>query len=214
MRSEAPLGGEASTSGPGGRISLLDLVAAINAILGTRLEPEFQPARAGDVRDSQASLDRIRAALGYGRRSVSRRGCGGPSLPPRRHRPPRRPDDSMASPKVWAAAWTLALLAGCLAPGRVTRRWEPDRPRAGSLLDKAAHFAMFAGFGALWMRAGSGDRAAARVAALGAVLAVATEVLQGLPLIRRDPDILDVLADLAGLLIGVAVPPIGRHEPP
>ena len=60
-----PLGGEALNVGTGRRISLLDLVAAINRALGTDLEPEFRPARAGDVRDSQASLDRIRAVLGY-----------------------------------------------------------------------------------------------------------------------------------------------------
>ena len=51
--------------GTGRRISLLDLVAAINQVLGTHLEPQFQPPRPGDVRDSQASLDRIRAVLGY-----------------------------------------------------------------------------------------------------------------------------------------------------
>ena len=33
--------------------------------LGTNLEPEFQTIRAGDVRDSQASLDRIQKVLGY-----------------------------------------------------------------------------------------------------------------------------------------------------
>jgi UDP-glucose 4-epimerase len=46
-------------------VSLLDLVAALNAVLGTRLEPEFLPARAGDVAHSQASLDRVASALGY-----------------------------------------------------------------------------------------------------------------------------------------------------
>jgi UDP-glucose 4-epimerase len=51
--------------GAGGRVSLLQLVEAINAIRGTDLEPEFQPVRAGDVRDSQAGLERIRAVLGY-----------------------------------------------------------------------------------------------------------------------------------------------------
>lgn len=60
-----PIGGEALNVGTGTRISLLDLIAAINAILGTKLEPEFRDPRAGDVRDSQASLDRIRAVLGY-----------------------------------------------------------------------------------------------------------------------------------------------------
>lgn len=65
MRSEKPLGGEALNLGTGSRISLLDLVASINRVLGTNLEPQFEPKREGDVRDSQASLDRIRAAIGY-----------------------------------------------------------------------------------------------------------------------------------------------------
>lgn len=65
MRSERPLGGAVFNVGTGRRIGLLDLVAAINAVLGTNLEPDFQPPRAGDVNDSQASLDRIRDALGY-----------------------------------------------------------------------------------------------------------------------------------------------------
>jgi nucleoside-diphosphate-sugar epimerase len=65
MRSERPLGGDVLNVGTGRRISLIDLVNAINASLGTQLEPEFQPPRAGDVRDSQASLDRIQSVLGY-----------------------------------------------------------------------------------------------------------------------------------------------------
>jgi len=65
MKSEKPLNGDALNVGTGGRVSLLDLVAAINRVLGTKLEPKFEPARAGDVRDSQASLERTTAALGY-----------------------------------------------------------------------------------------------------------------------------------------------------
>jgi UDP-glucose 4-epimerase len=65
LRSERPLEGTVLNVGTGRRISLLDLVAAINEALGTSLEPEFQPERAGDVRDSLASLDRIRVMLGY-----------------------------------------------------------------------------------------------------------------------------------------------------
>jgi UDP-glucose 4-epimerase len=65
MTSEKPLGGEVYNVGTGQRISLLDLVRAINTAIGTNLEPEFQPSREGDVLDSQASLTRIRAALGY-----------------------------------------------------------------------------------------------------------------------------------------------------
>lgn len=65
MRSERPLGGAVLNVGTGRRISLLELIATINDVLGTRLEPEFRPAREGDVRDSQASLERIQAVLGY-----------------------------------------------------------------------------------------------------------------------------------------------------
>jgi UDP-glucose 4-epimerase len=65
LGSPRPLNGEAFNVGTGTRISLLDLIASINKILGTNLEPQFQPSRAGDVRDSQASLDRIKAVLGY-----------------------------------------------------------------------------------------------------------------------------------------------------
>ena len=62
---ERPLGGEAVNVGTGRRISLLDLVGAINRALGTDFAPEFRPGRAGDVRDSLASLDRAREILGY-----------------------------------------------------------------------------------------------------------------------------------------------------
>jgi UDP-glucose 4-epimerase len=41
--------------GTGHSVRLVDLVAALNAIFGTDLEPDFQPARAGDVRDSLAA---------------------------------------------------------------------------------------------------------------------------------------------------------------
>src|SRR5271156_50318 len=60
-----PLKGAVYNVGTGGRTSLLDLVAAINTILGTDLKPEYQGARAGDVHDSQASLNRIRQVLAY-----------------------------------------------------------------------------------------------------------------------------------------------------
>ena len=65
LEAENPLGGEVFNVGTGEQVSLLDLVQAINNILGTTLEPDFRPARAGDVRHSLASLERIEAALGY-----------------------------------------------------------------------------------------------------------------------------------------------------
>ena len=65
MRCERPLGGEALNVGTGRRVTLRELVAAINTILGKSLVPEFGPARAGDVMHSQASLDRIAQVIGY-----------------------------------------------------------------------------------------------------------------------------------------------------
>jgi UDP-glucose 4-epimerase len=65
MRSPEPLRGEVLNVGTGQRISLLDLVASLNRIFGTNLESVFQPPRAGDVRDSLASLERIEKVLGY-----------------------------------------------------------------------------------------------------------------------------------------------------
>lgn len=65
MKREAPLGGRVLNVGAGGRVSLLDLVATLNSILGTDLEPELLPPRAGDVRDSLAGLELVAKELGY-----------------------------------------------------------------------------------------------------------------------------------------------------
>ena len=65
LNSKRPLEGQALNVGTGRRISLLGLIEAINRTLGTDLEPTFQPTRAGDVRDSEASLDRIKQVLDY-----------------------------------------------------------------------------------------------------------------------------------------------------
>ena len=65
MGHSQPLEGAVYNVGTGLRISLLDLVAAINRFHGSDIQPEFRPARAGDVRDSQASLERIGKALNY-----------------------------------------------------------------------------------------------------------------------------------------------------
>ena len=65
---QAPSGrvaGEVFNIGSGRGMSVTDLWSRIGAAAGTTLEPERQPARAGDVRDSLASIDRARSALGY-----------------------------------------------------------------------------------------------------------------------------------------------------
>jgi UDP-glucose 4-epimerase len=49
----------------GARASLLDLITAINATLGTRILARHDTARPGDVRHSQADISRARHQLGY-----------------------------------------------------------------------------------------------------------------------------------------------------
>jgi UDP-glucose 4-epimerase len=51
--------------GSGQAMSLLDLVAALNRILGTALAPMFEPSRTGDVRDSLADISLAQQMLGY-----------------------------------------------------------------------------------------------------------------------------------------------------
>ncbi len=51
--------------GCGGRFDLLALLAAIEVAVGHRIEVEHGPARPGDVRDSQASIDLARERLDY-----------------------------------------------------------------------------------------------------------------------------------------------------
>jgi UDP-glucose 4-epimerase len=49
----------------GGRFTLLDLLGKLKQIIGSDIEPIHEPARVGDVRDSQAGIEAARHALGY-----------------------------------------------------------------------------------------------------------------------------------------------------
>jgi len=49
----------------GEKLDLLELVAAINRVLGTKIEPIFDPPRAGDIRDSLADISVAKKILGY-----------------------------------------------------------------------------------------------------------------------------------------------------
>jgi len=46
-------------------ISLLELLEALQQILGTRIEPQFDPPRPGDIRESMADITLARRLLGY-----------------------------------------------------------------------------------------------------------------------------------------------------
>lgn len=57
--------GETFNIAIGGRISLLEMIDALNAIMGTQIAPVFTAPRPGDVRHSRASIDKARERLGF-----------------------------------------------------------------------------------------------------------------------------------------------------
>ena len=66
LAADAPnVAGKSINVACGYQINLLDLIAAINEVLGLNIEPVFKPARAGDVRESLADITRARQFLEY-----------------------------------------------------------------------------------------------------------------------------------------------------
>lgn len=61
----ARLAGEVANIACGTRYSLLELLDAMGGLLGARAQPEFRPARAGDVQDSEADIRYAEELLGY-----------------------------------------------------------------------------------------------------------------------------------------------------
>ncbi len=64
-RPAANVAGKVFNVGGGTSINLLQLLEALNKITAQNLQPNFQPARAGDVRNSLADISAARAGLGY-----------------------------------------------------------------------------------------------------------------------------------------------------
>ena len=66
LAAEAPgVAGRTFNVGCGRSVSLLDLLDALNRLLGTNVNPDFRPARTGDVRDSLADITQAAANLDY-----------------------------------------------------------------------------------------------------------------------------------------------------
>ena len=66
LAAEAPeIAGRAFNVACGGRYTLLELLGKLKEIIGTDTEPMHEAMRAGDVRDSQASIEAAQNALGY-----------------------------------------------------------------------------------------------------------------------------------------------------
>jgi nucleoside-diphosphate-sugar epimerase len=59
------VGGQVFNVATNSRISLNQLLATLNKIFGTNLEPIYKEARQGDVRDSQADISKAAKLLGY-----------------------------------------------------------------------------------------------------------------------------------------------------
>jgi UDP-glucose 4-epimerase len=59
------IAGQSFNLANGRATDLLTLIEALNELLGTNMEPSFQPARAGDIRDSMADITLARQVLSY-----------------------------------------------------------------------------------------------------------------------------------------------------
>ncbi len=66
LASEKPnIGGRVFNVADGRQTTLLRLLELLSSLLGRTIEPEFLPARVGDVRESLADISRARQDLGY-----------------------------------------------------------------------------------------------------------------------------------------------------
>jgi UDP-glucose 4-epimerase len=66
LAADAPnVSGRVFNVATGRQINLLDMLALLNRLLKTRIEPIFAPARTGDVRESLADITLARQHLGY-----------------------------------------------------------------------------------------------------------------------------------------------------
>lgn len=66
LAAETPgVGGEVVNVATNGRVSLNQLLATLNKIFGSDVEPIYKDPRTGDVRDSQADIAKARRLLGY-----------------------------------------------------------------------------------------------------------------------------------------------------
>lgn len=59
------VGGEVFNVATGGRVSLNELLATLNKVIGSEIDPIYKEARVGDVRDSQADISKAERLLGY-----------------------------------------------------------------------------------------------------------------------------------------------------
>jgi nucleoside-diphosphate-sugar epimerase len=61
----ADVNGAIMNIGTGNKLTLNELLARLQQVIGTDLKPHYEPARGGEPRDSQADISRARHLLGY-----------------------------------------------------------------------------------------------------------------------------------------------------
>jgi VanZ family protein len=102
--------------------------------------------------------------------------------------------------------WTFLIMAICWLPiGMLTPGGGGEHPRAFPHLDKVVHAGVFTVFGVLWLLSIPGKSRFLVVLAAGAALAGATEYGQSLPIIGRDADVADGVADVVGVALAFPV---------
>jgi len=109
---------------------------------------------------------------------------------------------------VVAVVWTLAIMTVCWLPRDLVKQVEGESsffeiPN----LDKVIHWGIFAAFSVFWLRVGERQRRNAWVwvGLAGIGLSALTEIIQNLPIIGRDGEMVDFLTDAVGVVLGLAV---------
>lgn len=102
-------------------------------------------------------------------------------------------------------AWLLIVLAGCWVPRARMPLSESAVQKKIPHLDKCVHFAFFAIYGVMGRRSRAIGVRVETVLLLGVLVAVVSELGQATHFVNRDADFLDVLADVAGLVAGIAI---------
>jgi len=105
-----------------------------------------------------------------------------------------------------ATLWTLVILALCWLPMPMFSAGEVgSRAKRIPNIDKVIHAGIFAIFGLLWLRALPGRSRYVLVLLAGITLAAITEIVQSLPLLDRDGDIVDASSDFAGVCLACLI---------
>lgn len=107
-------------------------------------------------------------------------------------------------PAKLAVAWCFVILLACWIPRQSLPISEPTGTKRISI-DKLVHFGMFAILGGFLAASSSTKRRIAILFVVGVAVAVISELGQNHPLVGRDASFADGIADVSGLITGIAL---------